>query len=442
MIPALAATGAMSVGAVAVTVGAHPLVAAGAFAAALAVLLLAQLGWIPDAAGPFPDRSTRALLALGALAVVIDRSLFVRSSGIAADELLAAAAIVTVALPRGRTWTALAAACAIAAFAVAGATLVASTRYHSDAVVAAHGGAALVLAGRQPYAELDLVDQLARFGLPPEYATPLEDGTRLRSLQYPALAVLVPVPFLALGLSDVRVLYLVEVLAIFALATLSAAPRWRAVALAGSLGNVIVLDQFVDAGIDPLWALLILAAWLARRHRAMAVLLGLALATRQPAWLIAPLVLAWSWRALGAREALARGAIALGVALAVHLPFLATAPGAVLAGVTDPALLPLEPRGIGPAKLAADGIGPLLPRSAYLAAVAAAYLAALWAVASGRVRRARGAPLVLALLPLWLSWRALQSYFAFLPLFALSGEDTPFSVTTIPIGPRSSSDMT
>ena len=60
-----------------------------------------------------------------------------------------------------------------------------------------------------------------------------------------------------------------------------------------------------------------------------------------------------------------------------------------------------------------------MPRTAYLAAAGTAYLVALWAYATGR---ARGA-LVLPLLPLWLGWRALQSYFAFLPVFAMAEED-------------------
>jgi uncharacterized membrane protein len=296
------------------------------------------------------------------------------------------------------------------------AILIAATRYHSDAVVAAHGAAAAVLAGRDPYASFDLVAQLARFGLPPEFATPLADGTRLRALQYPALTFLVPAPLVAAGLTDLRALYLAEVLAIFALVLLAMPERWRALALAACVGDLVILDQFVLAGIDPLWALLVLGAWLARRSRTSAVLLGLALATRQPAWLIAPFIVAWTGQRLGAREALARGAVAVAVALAIHLPFLAADAAAVVEGITAPALLPLEPWGIGPAKTLADTVGPVVPRALFVVASAAAYALALWTFA----RRPERGALVLPLAPLWISWRALQSYFAFLPLFLLS----------------------
>jgi uncharacterized membrane protein len=298
---------------------------------------------------------------------------------------------------------------------IVGASIIGATRYHSDAVVAAHAAAERVLAGRDPYEGFDLVAELARFGLPAVYATPLEDGTRLRSLQYPALTFLVPAPFIAAGLADLRALYLAEVLAIFAMVFFATAGS-RALALACCLGNGAILLQFVDAGVDPLWAVFALAAWLLRGSRLSAVALGLAIATRQQAWLVAPFLLVWVAQRSGAREALIRAASAIAIAVLIHLPFLVSAPLALIRGITDPALLPLEPWGIGPAKLAADGYAPLLPRAAYVIAAILAYAAGL---AAFSLRRARGA-LTLPLLPLWLSWRALQSYFAFLPLFLLT----------------------
>lgn len=421
MTAALLATAAMSVGAVAATLGLHPLVPFAAFGLALAVLFLTVRGG--GAQRTVPERVGRLLVALGVLAAVADRHLFVASSAIAPDDVLAALVLVgALALPRGPRWAALGVGVVLATYAVTGAVLIAGKPYHSDAVVSVHGAAELVLGGRHPYAEMDLIRELERFGLPPEFSTPLDDGTRVRSLQYPALAFLVPAPLIAAGLTDVRVLYLAEVLVLFALVVASAPRGWRASALAACVGNLVVLGQFVLAGVDPLWALLLLAAWLLRRHRASAVLLALAIATRQQAWLIAPFVLLWAWQRVGPREALARGATAAAIAILIHLPFLWTDAPAVIDGLLDSALQPHEPWGIGPSKLLADlGLGAFVPRMAYLAAAGTAYLVALWAYATGRTRG--GAALVLPLLPLWLGWRALQNYFAFLPMFAMVEED-------------------
>lgn len=367
MMAAVCATVLMSLGAIAVSTGAHPAVPAALFAAAILLSLVAGAN-APLAAPPVPRRAGLAIAAV-----------------------------------------------AFGAYVAAGAAIITGTRYHSDAVVAAHGAAELLLAGRDPYRDLDLVEQLARFGLPAEFATPLEDGTRWRALQYPALTFVVPAPFIALGLGDVRWLYLAEVLALFMVVMRSVEPARRPLAIACCVGNLAILDQYVNAGVDPLWALLVVGAWLLRRRRASGLLLGLAIATRQPAWLIAPFLMAWAWRSYGMREALLRSALAAAVALAVHLPFLLSAPAATIGGVLAPALLPLEPWGVGPAKLLADTIGPVAPRGAFVGAAAVAYLGALGLYAT---RRARGA-LVLPLAPLWLAWRALQSYFAFLPLLAI-----------------------
>jgi len=419
MTAALVSTAAMSIGAIAATLRLHPLVPFAAFAVALAVLVVGAVRRRVEA--PW-DRFARPLVVIAVLAALLDRHVNVASSAVAPDDVLAVLVVIAAfTLPAQRRWLALGAGLVLATYVMSAAILIATSPYHSDAVVAAHGGAELVLAGREPYADFDMIDQLARFGLRPEYATPLEDGTRLRALQYPALAVLVPAPLIAAGLADVRVLYLVEVLAIFGLAMASVALRWRAVVLAVCVGNVVVLDQFVLAGVDPLWALLVLVAWVWRRHLWSAVPLGLAIATRQPAWLVAPFVIAWTWRRAGPGRALVRAAIALGIALLVHAPYLASAPGLLLASVTAPALLPLEPWGVGPAKLLADTVGPIVPRVLFVVAAGVAYVAALWAVATSGLRL--NAPVVLPLLPLWLSWRALQSYFAFLPLFATLGDD-------------------
>ncbi len=411
---ALLAAAAMSAGAVAASEGLHPLIAFAAFAAGLVLLAVAPR-WGDATLSPRP---ARAAVALATVAAVADRHLLVSSSVVAPDDVLAAIVVVgAFVLPRGPRWAAVGVATVLATYVMAGAALIAAIPYRSDAVVSAHGAADLVLAGRDPYQSFDLVEQLARFGLPPEFATPLEDGRRVRTLQYPALEFLVPAPLIAAGLADVRALYLGELIAVFGLLVLAAPRPARALALATCVGSLAVLRQFVAAGIDPLWALLALAAWLTRRHAASAVLLGLAVATRQQAWLIAPFVLAWAWRELGGREAAVRTAAVAATAAAIHVPFLLADPASLIGGLLDSALLPLEPWGVGPAKLLADlGLGALVPREAYTVAAGAAYIVVLGAYVVGR-SGGRGA-LVLPLLPLWLSYRALQSYFAFIPLFA------------------------
>src|SRR5438045_3649884 len=105
-IAAVVATAAMSIGAIARAAGLPPFVAFVAYAVALPVLVLAAA----RRTGPRPD----------------------------------------VAPPSPR-WLVPAVAAALFGYVAVAAVPLAGTRYHSDAVVAAHGAARLLLEGRHPY---------------------------------------------------------------------------------------------------------------------------------------------------------------------------------------------------------------------------------------------------------------------------------------------------
>jgi hypothetical protein len=85
--------------------------------------------------------------------------------------------------------------------------------------------------------------------------------------------------------------------------------------------------------------------------------------------------------------------------------------------VSAPFLAPLEPHGVGLVRLGLEGGSALLPRGAY-AALALGALVALLGLASRRPL-SRAGTLVLPLLPLFLAWRSLVSYFALLGPLAL-----------------------
>ena len=418
---ALLGAAAMSVGAVATSRTLEPAIPVLAYGVAIVAVLVAafQPVTVAGAASMLAYRTGLAALAVAAVVAVLDRPQLITSATVAPDDVLAGVVVVTAAAvavrsPRSPRLRALVCGLVLATFTLSGAFLIHAKPYHSDAVVATHGAAELVMAGRHPYAEFDMSTQLVRFGLHPDWATDLEDGSSLATFNYPVLAALVPVPALALGITDIRILYLAEVLALIALVAMSATEPWRAFAVAAAVGSVAIMRQFVAAGVDPTWALLVLVAWLARERSWSAVVLGLALAARQTAWVVTPFVLAWAWHRHGSREALKRGAIAGAVALAVHVPFLLGDPGAVLGGVTDIVLQPLVPGGVGPSTV----FGSAISRGIYLVSAAAflATLATLWWRSLARRDLGRAA-LVVPFAPLYLASRALQSYFALLPLF-------------------------
>ncbi len=399
---------------------------------AVALALGAALWALADRRRAHPsDRLRRAGYAIVAIALAgasAARTLSIAGPGaVLLDAVTLAAVVVLVGLAylriRPALRDALAASAALAAFALLGVAYVAGTTYGNDAVAAPHQAALLLLAGRHPYASFDAAEALARFGLDPALATHLEDGGIVRGYSYPALSFLYVAPFVWAGLGDVRWLDLAVVLAIATLASRAARAGWRPMVLATVIGSEVVVRQSILAGVDPLWALLLAAAWLARRSAWSAPLLGLALADRQLAWFAFPFVLVAYAERGGARVALRRAGMALGVALLVQLPFLATAPAATLEGILAPLLAPIVSDGVGLMQLGVtDRYTPLLPRAAFTLA-SVAVLALLLTAAWRRARGLAGAWLAWPFVPLFFAWRSLQNYFAFMPLLALVADD-------------------
>lgn len=388
--------------------------------------------------GPRPHEARRkwrpgALTLAAALGLALyDRHQLVAARGVAPDDIAAAAAllacvVVAARAPARASHPALL-GLVLTAYLLVGAALVAGTDYQSDAVANVHRAAEELLAGRDPYRAVDTVASLQRFGLDRALATDLEDGSPLRSYNYPALSFLIPAPAQALGLDDVRILYLALVTGAAACAIIAVPRPSRPLVLAAIVGNVVLLRQHVLAGVDPLWVILLGASLLAlgRSDRGLwlpAVLLGLAAAARQPAWFAAPFVLYAVWRDRGPRPAGTFAALALGVFLIPQLPFVVGAPVTYLEGILAPLLLPLEAHGVGLVRLGLEGLAPLAPRGVF----AAASLVALVALLGASRRAAVGPGLgVLALAPLYLAWRSLQSYLAPVSLFgalAVAQED-------------------
>lgn len=367
-------------------------------------------------------------LALAVVTASINRSLVVSSVGVAPGE--AGAIVTSIALPllsyarlRPARRELLVTFIALGTFALTGIAYIIGKPYHADVVAAVHRATELFLSGQDPYAVFDLPSALTRFGMDPSLATHLLDGTTVHTFNYPPVSFLVLSPFVALGFDDVRFVYLIEVLVIGIIAIRQIRPAWRSLALATLISNEIVTRQWIAAGIDPTWVLLLLLAWFLRGNRwASAILLGLAVADRQPAWFATPFFLLAIAHRTSYREAAIRLAIVAVTALAVIVPFAAGAPFRAVAGILAPILAPLVSDGVGLMRYEVAGVFPPLGRVTYtvlsLAAVVG-LLALLWR----RPRDLAGAPLVWPFLPLYLAWRSLQNYFAAAPLFAFIADD-------------------
>ena len=419
-----------------------PVLIAAMFALAYTVLVLVD----PSRVHP-SDRLRRVgfgLVAIAIMAALFDRHLAVGSSGLAPDDMFAI--VVAFALPllayarwRPTVRDLIATLVVLTTFALVGLACIIAVPYHADAVAALHRAAELFLNGQDPYAVFDLPEALARFHMDPLLATHLDDGSVVHTYNYPALSFLVVAPFVALGLGDVRWVFLVEVLILGLVATSRLRLAWRPMALATIVGNAIVLRQQILAGIDPTWVLLTVASWLAvRRAWLSSILLGLAFAARQTAWFVAPFYVAVVWQRWGWREAVRRAVIAGAVTLVVNLPFLFIAPQRFIEGVSAPILGPLEPDGVGLVRFGLAGIGPFLTRGTYGALALVVFAALLFVFVRWR-RAVTSAPLVWPFVPLYFAWRSLQNYFVLATLFVLIADDELAPEVPPPVTSASSS---
>jgi hypothetical protein len=333
--------------------------------------------------------------------------------------------------------------------------------YPNDGTLLDHNAAALLLHGQNPYVDSDIVTAIRAFHQPPDYTTPLQQGQlahqqdyptkdQLRALfaqepagqpgrvlefeshvSYPALSFLVLVPLVWAGWSTVLPFYVLclALLAFFGVRAVRAELRWLVALL--FLADLPVLNSTLAGDLDIFYILLVFLAWLWwDRWWWSAVLFGLALASKQLAWFYFPFYLIFVYQRRGMRETALRTGVAGLVFLAPNLPFILMDGQAWVAGVFAPLRDPMFPAGAGMIALGVGKVLPFLPHTAYTALEAIGILGALaWYFRWGRQRPE--AAIVLAVLPLFLAWRSLPTYFYFCALPA---------AVLLALAPRLSSD--
>ena len=423
--------------------GGYPAWVAAATVAALFFLVAVLLVRDP----PDDDERLRqiglGLVAVACVARITERHLVVSSPGfIAPDDLwslvvIAVLPILAVTKIRRPTRDALTTGIALGAYVLVAVALLLGKGYHVDTVVVEHRATEIFLSGHDPYTDLDIPEALRSFGLDPALATHLEDGSELHTFNYPALSFLVPAPFIAAGLQDIRFLYLGEIVVFVLVLIRQVRVPWRPLVTAAVVGNAVIARQNVLAGVDPLWAILLTFAFLFIGRRVLSpVLLGLACAVRQPAWFFVPFYAVIIWRRDGRSAALRRLGVAAIAGLLPNLPFLVASPGDFLAGVLAPIIGSLEPYGVGLIRFSIDGVLPLLPRGVYGALSLAVMAGLLWLLWR-KWRHIPNGALVFASVGLWFAWRSLQNYFSFVGILAMAGDDSIVAVEPAPEPPAS-----
>jgi hypothetical protein len=278
--------------------------------------------------------------------------------------------------------------------------------YMTDTIVATYMGVLKVLTLQSPYG-FSIKPLLDQFGFSPSFYTPGVDGS------FDFLSVL---PFYLVGLRDLRdgifIFHLASVLAIFALVP----SKYKSASLAP-----FGLFSFVIAGswTDSVWAFFLVVTALTwyRHPKASWASLGLAVAAKQIALVVAPFLMIRLWhetptpkiRALGTSIGIATMAFFL-----PNLPFIFASPGPWWKDIVAPYLpgTPSQiPGGIGLSNFLLD-VGIALPSSFFILLMLGASSFLLYAYA----RHYRGLNSMLFAFPIllfFLYYRSFPNYMAY-----------------------------
>jgi hypothetical protein len=326
--------------------------------------------------------------------------------------------------------------------------------YSNDGTSLDTNAAILLLEGRNPYTDSNIIDVVREFPVEAYWTTPLRVGQFANRLEYPtasdfrsvlatdlkagsapefesrvsypAMSFLTLVPFVLLNIYNVLAFYLLCYIVLVAIAWKFVRTELRPWILLLSLANVSMVVSVASGNLDVFNILLIVVAWLLKeRGWWSALFLGLALSSKQIAWFFVPFYAIMIWRQYNIMESVRRLSIAAIVALLTNLPFILWNFHAWIAGVMAPMADPMFPQGVGIIGLSATPLLPFFPQLVYGVLELAAMLVVLiwyWRICEERPEAA----MVLAIIPLFFAWRSLSSYFNFaaFPLFILMAART------------------
>ncbi len=166
--------------------------------------------------------------------------------------------------------------------------------YRTDALAFSHYSAILFLRGYNPYV-MDLDPAFAMFPVDPSYITLTPSMDISTNLAYPALHFLYFVPFVAAGIRDMRVILFAFEITTFVLLYFKAPRGLRPLVLAPIIVNTdLVIDFNAGSVTDALWVLPMVAmVFLMKDPIKSGLLYGVACATKQQPWILAPFLLVW-----------------------------------------------------------------------------------------------------------------------------------------------------
>lgn len=321
-------------------------------------------------------------------------------------------------------------------------------RYYSDAIAYVHMDADLVRQGKNPFTDTQAYWQ-AVVRWPQSLSTPMlgsphfgdnplkypSTANMSHELQYeathpaartgnfdpqtvhnyPAGIIWLALPFIWAGLSSVNYINLIALAILIGIILSRTHDPARLAFLIAALANPIIPMFSLFANFDLVALVFVVAAWnWMRKEKTSAILLGIGCAVKQVSWFFIPFYLLQVIREEGWQAAIRRS-FWLGITfIIINLPFIITSPVAWFHSLWIPISDPMFPVGFGPITLALSGMMPIV--SPHLWTILELGSMAILLGIQWRRGDRNSDGLILALIPLWFSWRSQITYFAAWPL--------------------------
>jgi len=322
---------------------------------------------------------------------------------------------------------------------------------YSDATALTIQAADNLLDGKNPYAYANIITALESSPEAYEKLTPLRTGSFANSFpypteeklktvwlstitnpnvipseieskfSYPAGAFLLLVPLKALGINDLRVTLIILLIPTLLYTVMKTPSHKRWYLIFGILLSVELWNTFFASDTRLLYLPFILTSWLlAQKHSWLsAILMGIAIATKQNAWFFLPFYFILIWQTTGRHIALRSIAITLSVFIITNAPFIVADPKLWLSSIMAPMTDKLFPMGNGLISLVTSGLVPLNSSTLFSLLEMLAFVGGIiWYVRYARHYPHTG-PL-LAVIPIFFAWRSLWGYFYFVDIILLA----------------------
>ena len=323
--------------------------------------------------------------------------------------------------------------------------------HYNDGTALSQQAAENLLAGKDPYSNSNIVTAFSTYDSAYDRLTPLKLGrfaddypypsqqqiaqvwdsalenpsqppVEIEShVCYPAGSFLLLVPFIAAGIKDIQIIYVILVIAALIYVTWRIPGKRRlifigVVVVSLELWNTLAIGE---TGIIVFPLLLIAWVTLGENDWVSSIFMGLAVATKQIAWFFVPFYVILLWRIAKPKMVAAAIGIILAVFAATNAYFIAQSPSLWLASVTSPMVEPLFPLGVGVVSLVTSGLVNIRTSIPFSVAEIVVFIGGiLWYLRYGK--RYPDAGPILAILPLFFAWRSIWTYFFYIGIIVLA----------------------